>query len=71
LFSPLESSKTIDFLMNMPKENKVLVKISGDLVSCPEVLSDIENLASNSSNHLNIVYGFGTKLSEELARNLH
>ena len=44
----------------------ILVKVSGDLTQNPEVLEEIKDLAGRNSTIVNVVYGFGTALSNEL-----
>ena len=47
---------------------KILYKISGDLVQNPEVLGEIRKEADDESKMIDVVYGFGTKLSDELRK---
>jgi acetylglutamate kinase len=44
----------------------ILVKVSGDLIERKEVLDEIKDLANQNSNKIDLIYGFGTRLSKEL-----
>jgi hypothetical protein len=50
----------------------ILCKISGDLTQNPEVLKEIREMAEDKTKMIDVVYGFGTRLSDELnKRNIH
>jgi len=46
----------------------ILIKVSGDLIQNPDVLEEIRDLAVDRSTRVSIVYGFGTRLSNELTK---
>ena len=50
----------------------ILYKISGDLTQNPEVLEEINEMAEDKSKIIDVIFGFGTRLSDELnRRNIH
>jgi len=50
------------------KIEKILFKVSGDLVENKDVLNEIKEKAKDRSRLVDILYGFGTRLSAELNR---
>ena len=45
---------------------RILLKISGDLTENQEVLNGIKKEAENKAKLIDVIYGFGTKLSKSL-----
>jgi len=51
---------------------KIILKVSGDLIERKEVLDEIKNFAEQNSSKIDLIYGFGTRLSKELdERKIH
>jgi len=48
------------------KIERILYKISGDLIERSDVLDEVKNRAKDPSKLIDLIYGFGTKLSERL-----
>jgi acetylglutamate kinase len=45
---------------------RIILKVSGDLIQREDVLDEIKNLAKQNSSRIDLIYGFGTSLSREL-----